>query len=151
MARILVPCLGSFPGATGFLGAWGFWVSGLLGHPGLSGAEGSRSRKTTQSPETTFAAARKAFKSPHEPRTLSFIAHPTKTGLGLGVDMIFDREREILYIYIYLHTHIYCTVVPERFNFEIAALPPRSPEKGLKFSEMPHGIAAISKAPETLI
>ena len=68
--------------------------------------------------------------------------------------MIFDRECERereRYIYIYLHTHIYCTVVPERFNFEIAALPPRSPEKGLKFSEMPHGIAAISKAPETLI
>ena len=69
--------------------------------------------------------------------------------------MIFDREREreiyIYILYIYLHTHIYCTVVPERFNFEIAALTPRSPEKGLKFSEMPHGIAAISKAPETLI
>ena len=54
-------------------------------------------------------------------------------------------------IYIYIlcrHAYIYYAVVPICFSFETAALPLRSPEKGLKFSEMPHGIAAISKAPK---
>ena len=54
-------------------------------------------------------------------------------------------------VYIYIlcrHAYIYYAVVPICFSFETAALPLRSPEKGLKFSEMPHGIAAISKAPK---